>query len=66
MERITQKGLVMAEHYTRNTTGVLKFCNRCGKMTLHKVSGKKIGLCTEDHHVNHIKKEYVEDEPKLF
>ncbi|MFZ4856158.1 MAG: hypothetical protein ACOYL3_07150 [Desulfuromonadaceae bacterium] len=41
----------MAEHYTRNTTGVLKFCNRCNRMTMHKVSGKKLGLCTEDHHI---------------
>lgn len=41
----------MAEHYTRNTTGVGRFCNRCGRMTMHKVSGKRIGLCTEDHHV---------------
>ena len=39
----------MAEHYSRSTTGVLKFCNRCNKMTMHKVSGKRVGLCTEIH-----------------
>lgn len=42
----------MSEHYTRNTTGVLKFCNRCGKMTMHKVTNKRIGLCTENHYTS--------------
>jgi len=39
----------MAEHYTRNTTGVMKYCPTCGKNTMHKVSGKRIGLCTNSH-----------------
>jgi len=51
----------MAEHYTRNTTGVLKFCNTCNRMTMHKVSGKKVGLCTEDHHSKIKHKKVVED-----
>lgn len=39
----------MSQHYTRNTSGVLKYCNRCGKNTMHKVSGKRIGLCENNH-----------------
>ncbi len=39
----------MSQHYTRNTSGVLKHCKTCGKMTLHKVSNKRIGSCTEIH-----------------
>jgi len=39
----------MSEHYTNNTTGVMKYCNRCGKQTMHKVSGKRIGLCENSH-----------------
>ena len=57
----------MAEHYTKNTTGVLKFCPTCNKNTVHKVSGKKIGLCTENH-LKHPegKKVYPVAEPSLF
>jgi hypothetical protein len=57
----------MSEHYTRNTTGVLRFCNRCGKLTMHKVSGKKVGLCTEDHTLgDKHNKVYEKPEPRLF
>lgn len=61
----------MSEHYTRNTSGVLKFCNRCNKMTLHKVSNKRIGLCMETHVTGKSEKqkkqdEKPEEEPTLF
>lgn len=61
----------MAEHYTRNTSGVLKFCNTCGKMTMHKVSNKRIGLCQEPHAVGMSQKQKKqaskpEEEPSLF
>jgi len=35
------------EHYGKNTTQVSKFCNTCNRVTMHKVSGKKLGHCTE-------------------
>jgi hypothetical protein len=59
----------MAQHYTSNTIGTYKFCNRCGKMTMHKVSGKKIGLCMEDRYAGKPvkpKKTTTEEEPSLF
>jgi hypothetical protein len=56
----------MAEHYNRNTTGVMKWCNRCGKNTMHKVSGKKIGLCENSHAKNTGVKIYEEPEKELF
>lgn len=37
----------MAEHYTMNTTGVLKYCNTCKRKTIHSISGKRIGYCNE-------------------
>ena len=37
----------MSEHYTRNTEGAPKWCNACGRITVHKVSGGRIGRCTE-------------------
>lgn len=39
----------MAEHYTRNTSGVLKWCPTCGRNTLHLVANKRVGLCSETH-----------------
>lgn len=62
----------MAEHYTRNTTGVFRFCNRCGRLTMHKVSNRRIGLCTEDHYAGKAplvctpKVDVVDIEPCLF
>jgi ribosomal protein L44E len=35
------------KHETRNTTAVLKFCNRCNKRTMHSVSDRRVGHCLE-------------------
>jgi hypothetical protein len=39
----------MPEHYTKDTTGVMRFCNTCNRMTLHTVFGKRLGHCVENH-----------------
>ena len=36
----------MAEHYTRSTTGLMSWCNRCRRDTWHKVSYGHKGECT--------------------
>lgn len=58
----------MSEHFTRNTTAIMKYCNRCGKNTMHKVSGKKLGLCMENHMAQPDKKPAVctEKQESLF
>jgi ribosomal protein L44E len=61
----------MPEHYTRNTTGILKHCPTCNKMTIHKVSNKRLGTCTEPHAVGRSEKQKKQDEittaePTLF
>ena len=35
------------KHETRNTIAILKWCNTCGKQTMHGVSDRRVGLCTE-------------------
>jgi PHP family Zn ribbon phosphoesterase len=35
------------KHETRNTVAILKWCNTCGKMTMHGVSDRRVGLCQE-------------------
>lgn len=37
----------MAEHYTRGTESVLKFCGTCGRLTKHAVSDVRAGRCME-------------------
>ena len=37
----------MSEHYTKNTESVTHWCNRCGRMTDHRVSAGRLGLCME-------------------
>lgn len=39
----------MSEHFSRNTSGVMKWCNTCKRTTLHIVSGKKVGACMNNH-----------------
>ncbi len=51
----------MAEHYSRNTTAVLKYCPTCNRNTMHKVSGKRIGLCTNSHVKEPAKKKETPD-----
>lgn len=35
------------QHYQRNVTGVSKFCDTCGKLTLHRVDDRRVGSCLE-------------------
>jgi ribosomal protein L44E len=37
----------VTEHYTRNTESILKWCNKCARLTVHKVSGGRVGRCSE-------------------
>jgi hypothetical protein len=37
----------MAEHYTRGTESVTRWCNACGRPTQHAVSGGRVGRCME-------------------
>jgi hypothetical protein len=37
----------MSEHYTTNTESVTHWCNRCRKLTQHRVSGGRLGGCME-------------------
>lgn len=64
----------MTEHYTTNTESVTRWCNRCGKPTQYKVSGGRVGRCTEHESETLSKKqkaarqkrEMEERNPKLF
>jgi len=40
----------MAEHYTRNTIEATAWCNRCNRVTLHRVDGVKKGPCIDPQH----------------
>ena len=35
----------MPEHYTKNTLECTAYCNKCGKMTQHRVDGGRRGPC---------------------
>lgn len=35
----------MAEHYTRNTVAVKKYCPKCRAFTMHNVHGGQVGGC---------------------
>jgi ribosomal protein L44E len=35
------------EHYTKNTVAIRKYCPTCNRMTMHSVSGKRVGHCLE-------------------
>jgi hypothetical protein len=37
----------MAEHYTRNTESVTRWCNTCQRDTQHSVSSGRVGRCLE-------------------
>ena len=62
------------EHYPRNTTKVTKYCPTCGRMTLHRVDDRRVGVCIEQHvrgmskaqEKRAAKKEYDEQNPSLF
>jgi replicative DNA helicase len=40
----------MGEHYTKSTVGIAAWCNTCKRTTMHSVSGKRRGPCTEHGH----------------
>lgn len=52
------------EHYSRQTTAILKYCPTCGKNTMHKVS--VAGCCLNDHAKPTKAQVYAEPEPTLF
>jgi hypothetical protein len=35
----------VAEHYTKNTVEVSKYCKKCTAFTMHLVMGGKVGPC---------------------
>jgi len=37
----------MAEHYTKATESVLRWCNKCNCLTQHRVNSGRIGSCME-------------------
>lgn len=37
----------MSEHYTRNTTEATAWCNKCNRMTQHRVDSGRRGPCLE-------------------
>ena len=64
----------MAEHYTRGTESVLKWCNPCARLTKHQVSDGRAGRCMEHEVAGESKKQKAAREkrereaksPKLF
>jgi len=37
----------MAEHYTRRTVSVSKYCSKCQKATQHRVDAGRVGPCLD-------------------
>lgn len=37
------------QHYQRNTTGILKHCSTCNRLTMHRVDDRRVGNCREVH-----------------
>jgi hypothetical protein len=35
----------MAEHYTRNTAAAEAWCRPCGRPTMHRIDGTRLGPC---------------------
>jgi len=59
------------QHYTKNTTGILRFCPTCNKKTMHRVDGGRVGCCTETHveglsKAQEKSKKKEHDQPSLF
>ena len=50
----------MAEHYPRGTESVLKWCNRCGRLTKHRVDDVRVGRCMEHETTGESKKQQAE------
>ena len=62
----------MTQHYQKNVCGILKYCQTCGRPTMHRVYNKRVGTCTETHVTGMSEKQRkqslqpVDDEPSLF
>lgn len=37
----------MSKHHTRNTVSFSAYCNKCGRMTQHRVDDRRKGPCLE-------------------
>jgi hypothetical protein len=35
------------QHFTRNTVSATSWCNKCGKPTMHRIDGVKLGPCLD-------------------
>jgi ribosomal protein L44E len=55
------------EHYTRNTESAWEWCNKCQRLTEHRVDGVKRGPCLEHETTVTKKPEPIPDkQEKLF
>lgn len=61
---LNRGGMVMAEHYTKGTVAVMKYCNTCRKNTTFKVFNGRLGACENSHYKQKIKIE-PEKSPEL-
>lgn len=52
----------MAQHYPRNTTAVLAWCNVCNRNTAHSVADRRLGGCQNSHVKEPDKRKFSEDE----
>jgi ribosomal protein L37E len=53
------------QHYTRNTVEADAWCNRCGRRTMHRVDGVKLGpclACTEKLETQHQEKQHQQED----
>jgi hypothetical protein len=39
----------MPHHFPKSTVEASAWCNRCGKMTLHRVFDGRLGRCKNEH-----------------
>jgi hypothetical protein len=37
------------QHYQRNVTAIMKWCEHCGRKTMHRVDESRVGNCMESH-----------------
>ena len=37
----------MTQHFTRNTVEAESWCRKCGKPTMHRIDGVKLGPCLD-------------------
>ena len=39
----------MSQHYQRNVSAIMKWCEHCGKMSMHRVDDRRVGNCLSPH-----------------